>query len=358
MNLLEIEIIKAKNLKEIPKDYSKLRFGKNFTDHMLIMEYKESQGGWGPAKIIPYGNLSLDPAAAVLHYGQEIFEGMKCYGHEDGSLDLFRPDMNFKRMNNSAEKMCMPKLDIDYIINALKELLKLEKAWVPKDKGTALYIRPTMIASQPFLGVHSAEEYLFYIILSPVGAYFKNGFKPVKISVETFHVRACPGGIGDAKTGGNYAASLKASTDAEKKGFSQVLWLDAKEMKYASEIGAMNVAFVINNEVITPELDGAILPGITRNSVIEICKHKSIKITERKISIDEIIQALEDGTLNEIFGMGTAAVIAPIGSIYYQDKEYIINDFKVGSLSQQLFDEITGIQSSLIDDHFGWVDRV
>ncbi len=355
---MKIEIIKATNLKEIPKDYSKLRFGKNFTDHMLIMEYKESQGGWGPAKIIPYGNLSLDPAASVLHYGQEIFEGMKCYTHEDGSLALFRPDMNFKRMNNSADKMCMPNLDIDYTLNALKELLKLEKAWVPNIKGTALYIRPTMIASQPFLGVHSATEYLFYIILSPVGAYFKNGFKPVKISVETKHVRACPGGIGDAKTGGNYAASLKASTVAEEEGFSQVLWLDAIERKYIAEIGAMNVAFVINDEIITPELDGSILPGITRNSVITICKHKKIKITERKISIDEVIQAAKDGSLTEAFGMGTAAVIAPIGSIYYQSEEYLINDFKVGPKTQLLFDEITGIQSGIIKDEFGWIEKV
>ncbi|MHA1718335.1 MAG: branched-chain amino acid aminotransferase [Promethearchaeota archaeon] len=355
---MKIEIIKATNLKKIPKDYSKLRFGKNFTDHMLIMEYKESQGGWGPAKIIPYGNLSLDPAASVLHYGQEIFEGMKCYTHEDGSLALFRPDMNFKRMNNSADKMCMPNLDIDYILNALKELLKLEKAWVPNMKGTALYIRPTMIASQPFLGVHSATEYLFYIILSPVGAYFKNGFKPVKISVETKHVRACPGGIGDAKTGGNYAASLKASTVAEEEGFSQVLWLDAIERKYIAEIGAMNVAFVINDEIITPELDGSILPGITRNSVITICKHKKIKITERKISIDEVIQAAKDGSLTEAFGMGTAAVIAPIGSIYYQSEEYLINDFKVGPKTQLLFDEITGIQSGIIKDEFGWIEKV
>lgn len=353
---MEIKITKSSSLKEIPKDYSQLRFGRNFTDHMLIMHYKDNK--WSPAEIIPYGNLSLDPAASVLHYGQEIFEGMKCYALKDGSLQLFRPDMNFKRMNNSAEKMCMPKIDIEYIIGALKELLKLEKDWVPKAKGTALYIRPTMIASQAFLGVHSAEEYLFYIILSPVGAYFKDGFKPVKILVETHYVRACPGGIGEAKTGGNYAASIKASKEAEDKGFSQVLWIDAVERRYVEEVGAMNIAFVINDEIITPSLSGTILPGITRNSVITICKNEGIKITERRLSIDEIIEAAKNGTLKEAFGMGTAAVIAPVGSFTYKGKEIILNDFKVGPITQRLFDEITGIQAGEIEDKYEWVEKV
>ena len=343
-------------LKDIPADYSTLRFGHKFTDHMLIMPYRDGQ--WQPAEIIPYGPLHLDPAACCLHYGQEIFEGMKCYGLKDGSMQLFRPRENFKRMNNSAKRMCMPEMDVDYVIGALKELLKVERRWVPSKKGTALYIRPTMIADEPFLGVHAANEYLFFIILSPVGAYFKGGFKPVKILVEDKYVRAGPGGVGNAKTAGNYAASLMASEIAEKKGFSQVLWLDGVERRFIAEVGAMNIAFKINDEVITPALDGTILPGITRNSVLTLCKHLNIKMTERNLSIEEVIQAAEDGSLKECFGMGTAAAIAPVGVISYKDQEYIIGNNQVGQLSQQLFDKIVGIQNGLSEDLFGWTEKV
>ncbi|MHA1584308.1 MAG: branched-chain amino acid aminotransferase [Promethearchaeota archaeon] len=352
---MNIKITKNENLKNVPEDYSKLVFGKNFTDYMLLMSYKNEQ--WQPAEIFPFGNLSLSPATSSLHYGQLIFEGMKCYGTEDGSLQMFRPEENIKRMNRSAKRMCMPELDLEYTLGALKELLRLERRWVPKTKGTALYLRPTMMSTEPFLGVHAAKEYLFFVILSPVGSYFKAGFKPVKIMVEDKYIRAAPGGVGEAKTAGNYAASMYAAEKAAEKGFSQVLWLDGRELKYVEEVGAMNMAFVIDGEVVTPDLDGTILPGITRNSVIEVCKHMGIPITERRISITEIIEAAKTGHLEEAFGMGTAAVIAPVGSITYKDEVYTINNFKVGPISQKLFDEITGIQNGTKEDFANWITK-
>jgi branched-chain amino acid aminotransferase len=258
-------------------------------------------------------------------------------------------------MNNSAKRMCMKQLDIDYVLKVLKELLRIEKRWIPTKPGTALYIRPTMVASEPFLGVHAAEEYLFFIILSPVGSYFKEGFKPVKIMVENEYVRACPGGVGNAKTAGNYAASLKAGQIAEEKGYSQVLWLDGVHHKYVEEVGAMNMAFVIDGTIITPELDGAILPGITRDSVIQVCEEYDMDIEVRKISIEEVIEAAKSGILDEAFGMGTAAVIAPVGLIAYNDKEYEINNFKVGPIAKKLFDIITGIQYGRKEDFANWI---
>ena len=356
---MDIKITKVSNsdLKTVPDDYSKLAFGQNFTDHMLLMRYTEEKG-WTQAEICPFGEIKLSPAAAVFHYGQEIFEGMKAYKTPQGKIQLFRPELNFQRMNKSAHRMCMAELDVDDALQALMTLLKVEERWIPSKQGTALYIRPTMIASEPFLGVHAAKEYLFYIILSPVGSYFKNGFKPVKIMVENHYIRAAPGGVGHAKTGGNYAASLMAAGKASKKGFSQVLWLDAKEMKYCGEVGAMNIAFRVGDEILTPELDGTILPGITRRSVLEFCRHKGVKITERTISISEIIEAAKNGTLKEVFGMGTAAVIAPVGSINYNDQEYIVNNFEVGEYSHILFEEITGIQNGTKEDLFGWTTEV
>ncbi len=352
---MDIKITKATKLKDVPEDYSKLSFGKNFTDYMLTMYYKN--GAWQPAEIKPFGDLSLSPAASCLHYGQEIFEGMKAYATEDGKIQMFRPRKNFERMNNSAERMCMKTFDIEYVMDALKELLRLERRWIPKKRGTALYLRPTMVASDPFLGVHPANEYLFFVILSPVGSYFRNGFKPVKIMVESEYVRACPGGVGSAKTAGNYAASLKASQIAEEKGYSQVLWLDGIHHKNIEEVGAMNMAFVINDTVITPKLGGSILPGITRDSVINICPELGIKIEVRDISIDEIVSALENGELSEAFGMGTAAVIAPVGLIEYKGKEYKINGFNVGPISNTLFDAITGIQYGLKEDFANWIEK-
>lgn len=350
---MEIKKTIASNLKTVPNDYSALPFGKNFTDHMFVMKYKD--GRWGSAEIRPYGPLDLDPAASSLHYGQEIFEGLKCYGDENGNLRLFRPEMNIRRMNSSAERMCMAQVDENDVLFALEELLRLEKRWVPKEKGTALYIRPTLIASEPFLGVHPAKEYLFFIILCPVGAYFKNGFNPIQILVEDEYVRAAPGGVGDAKTAGNYAASLKAGEKAEKAGFSQVLWLDAQLRKKITEVGAMNIAFVINDEIITPSLDGTILPGITRDSVLKLAPHLGYKITERDITIDEVLSCIDKGSLKECFGMGTAAVIGPVGSINYLGKDYKINNFEVGPFTQNLYDNLTGIQMGSHEDFAGWM---
>ncbi len=354
---MEIKIIENQNPKQPPKDDSKLGFGNFFSNHMLIMQYDKNKGGWGPAEIKPYGVLGLEPAAACLHYGQIVWEGMKCYHTRDG-LRLFRPKDNFNRLNRSADRMCMPSVDVDYMVDALKEFLKLEKDWVPKLKGTSLYIRPCMIAHETFLGLHKADKYLLFIILSPSGPYFKEGFNPIKIMVEDKYVRAAKGGTGEAKTAGNYAASLKSAVEAKKKGFSQTLWLDSIEMKYVEEVGAMNIAFVINDEVITPELDGTILHGITRNSVLEICGKLGIKASERRISIDEVIERIENKSLTETFGMGTAAIIAPVGSISYRDQEHIINDFKVGPNAKRIYDELIGIQYGDIEDTFNWIDKI
>jgi branched-chain amino acid aminotransferase len=355
---MDIKITKASQLKDRPQDDSALGFGKIFTDHMLIMKYNKKSGGWGQIEIKPYGDLSLDPAACGLHYGQLIFEGLKCFRIEDDSIQLFRARRNFERMNRSATRMCMPPVNIDDVMKGLKELLKLDKAWVPKTKGTSLYVRPTMVATEPFLGVHPADELIFYIILCPVGAYYASGFAPVKIMVEDKYVRSTVGGVGDAKTAGNYAASLKSAEEAAEKGFTQVLWLDAQERKYVEEVGTMNMMFKINGEVITPPLTGSILPGVTRDSIINILKDLDIKVTERRITIDEVVSAAKDGTLEESFGTGTAAVITPVGSITYKGETYKVNDFKLGPLAEKLFNTLTAIQYGESDDKFGWIEKV
>ena len=354
---MEIKLTKNQNPRQPPEDDSKLGFGNVFSNHMLIMEYDKNKGGWDPAEIKPYGQLCLEPAAACLHYGQIVWEGMKCYRAKDG-LRLFRPKDNFKRLNRSADRMCMPSVDVEYMVGALKEFLRVEKEWVPKLKGTSLYIRPCMVAHETFLGLHKADKYLLFIILSPSGPYFKEGFNPIKIMVEDKYVRAAMGGTGEAKTAGNYAASLKSAVEAKEKGFSQTLWLDSIEMKYIEEVGAMNIAFVIDNEVITPELDGTILHGITRKSVLEICKKLGIKASERRISINEVIERIENKSLTEAFGMGTAAIIAPVGSISYKDQDHIINEFKVGPIAQQIYDELVGIQYGDKEDSFNWIEKV
>jgi branched-chain amino acid aminotransferase len=359
--MLDIKITKATHLKEKPKDESKLGFGKIFTDHMFTMKYDKKKGGWYEAAIIPYSNIELDPAACGLHYGQLIFEGLKCYNGKKG-LNLFRPMKNLERMDNSAKRMCMAPLDKEIILKGMKELIKLDREWVPKSPGTSLYIRPTMIATEPFLGVHPSEQYLFYIILCPVGAYYASGFAPIKIMVEDKYVRAAPGGVGDAKVAGNYAASLKSAEEAQAKGFTQVLWLDARERKYIEEVGTMNMMFVFKNgneiEVVTSPLTGSILPGVTRDSVLQLLKHWGYKATERMISIDEVIEKSKNGELVEAFGTGTAAVITPVGSLTYKDKDYVINDFKIGSLTQKLYDELTAIQYCQKDDPLGWIEMI
>jgi len=334
-------------------DVSTLGFGKHFTDHMLIMDF--INGKWQEPEIIPYGPFSLDPSTCVLHYGQGIFEGLKAYKNEKGQVTMFRPRDNFVRMNKGASRMCMPNFDIDLVMASLKQLIKIDEAWIPTAPGTSLYIRPTLIAKDEMLGVHPSHDYRFFIILSPVGAYYSTGLKPTKILVEEEYVRAPLGGTGEVKCMGNYAASLLAGDLARSKGFEQVLWLDAKEKKFAEEVGAMNIFFVIDGVVKTPALVGSILAGITRDSVIKLLKDEGIPVEETRISVDELFEAYKNGTLNEVFGSGTAAVISPVGVLGMHGKEYIINNFEMGSITSLLYDRITGIQCGRENDKFDWV---
>ncbi len=344
------------NLKPLP-DEKNLGFGIHFTDHMFKMNYLDDKG-WHSPEIVPYSDFSLDPAAVVLHYGQAIFEGLKAYKGKDKRIRLFRPWENAKRLNRSAWRMCMPQMDEALFIKAIKELVKIEKRWIPSQKGTSLYIRPFIIASEPFLGVRPAKEYIFSIILTPVGAYYAEGFNPVKIFVTDKFVRAAKGGVGEAKTAGNYAASLMASEEAKKLGFTQVLWLDAAERKYVEEVGTMNIFFLIDDRLVTPALSGSILPGITRDSVLTLARDWGIKAEERPISIDEVLESAESGRLKECFGTGTAAVISPVGSLYYKGKSVEVNGGQTGQLAQKLFDEITAIQYGEKEDKFGWIEFV
>ncbi len=352
--MLDIRYELTSSPKAKPTDESKLGFGHVFTDHMFMMNYTTGKG-WHDARIVPYGEISLSPAAMCLHYGQEVFEGMNAYRTADDKIQLFRPLENFKRLNSSNERLVIPQLDEEMALEALMALLKVEKDWVPHRDGTSLYIRPFIFAVDPFLGVRPGDEYLFMIILSPSGAYYATGLNPVSIYVESKYVRAVRGGMGYTKTGGNYAASLKGQDEAHKQNYSQVLWLDGVEQKYIEEVGAMNIFFVIDNEVVTPALQGSILPGITRKSVIELCKAKGYKVSERRISIEEVAKAYDEGKLNEVFGTGTAAVISPVGHLKWGDKIMEINDNKIGTISQMLYDTLTGIQWGKLPDEFGWI---
>ncbi|MBY0221011.1 branched-chain amino acid aminotransferase [Sporosarcina aquimarina] len=334
-----------------------LAFGTVFTDHMFVMDYTEGTG-WHDARIVPYEPFMLDPAAIVLHYGQTVFEGLKAYVTDDKEVVLFRPDENMKRLNRSNERLCMPNFDEELVLDALKELVSLDKEWIPDREGTSLYIRPFIFATQPYLGVAPSKTYRLMIILSPVGAYYKEGMNPVKIAVESEFVRAAVGGTGSAKTAGNYAGAMKAQEVAEAAGYSQVLWLDAKEHKYIEEVGAMNVFFKINGEVITPSLNGSILEGITRKSVIELLQSWGFPVTERKVSIQEIFDANAAGTLEEAFGTGTAAVISPMGELSWGGEKCEINGNQIGELSLKLYETITGIQTGRVEDPFNWVVKV
>jgi branched-chain amino acid aminotransferase len=354
MNIVK-NLVQASNLKSKPEDVLKVPFGTVFTDHMFSMKYQN--GKWQNPSIHPYGDLSISPAAICLHYGQGIFEGMKAYRRGDRTL-LFRPDRNFTRLNESAIRMVMPEVDTKFVLDALKQLLMTERDWIPEAKGSSLYIRPTMIGTQPKLGVKPSNEYLFYIILSPVGPYFKEGFSPVKIYLSTEHVRAVRGGVGAAKTMGNYAASLLAGTKATEVGYSQVLWMDALERKYLEEVGTMNIFVKFDDELVTPPLTGSILSGITRDSVLTLTRDMGLNVNERQISIDEVIEGISSGKLIEMFGCGTAAIIAPVGSLWYKEKSYTISDGNTGPLTQHLFDELTGIQSGEREDPYGWVIEV
>ncbi|MFA5182637.1 MAG: branched-chain amino acid aminotransferase [Syntrophales bacterium] len=352
---MEIRIVPVDPGKRKPKptDESKLGFGKILTDHMFTMSYHADKGWYDPA-VRPYESLPLDPAAMCLHYGQLIFEGMKAYRGKGGAINLFRPMENIKRMNESAKRLCMPTLDPDIYLEALKKLVLLEQDWIPRSSGASLYIRPTMIATEAALGVHPANAYLFYIIVGPVGAYYPEGFSPTKIFVVEEYVRSAPGGIGYCKAAGNYAASLMASAMAVEKGYTQVLWLDAVTRKYVEEVGTSNIFFVIGDELITPPLAGTILPGVTRDSVLQIARSWGLKVSERPLSMDEILAACSKGIMKEAFASGTAAIVSPIGQICYKDREYPINEGKTGILTEKLYREILEIQYGEKDDPFGW----
>ena len=354
---MKIDVTLTKNPKEKPADESKLSFGKLFTDHRFIMDYDEGEG-WHSPRIVPYGPIEIEPSAMCLHYGQEVFEGLKAYHTSDGRKLLFRPDRNMARMNISNERLCIPKIDEKFGVEAIKKLVEVDKDWIPTAKGTSLYIRPFIFAVDPMIGVHPAKHLKFIIILSPVGAYYPKGIDPVDIYVETNYVRTVRGGMGFAKTAGNYAASLKAQDEAEKKDFTQVLWLDGVERKYIEEVGTMNVFFIINGKVVTPSLDGATLAGITRMSSMELLKKWGYDVEERKISIDEVAEAAAAGHLDEAFGTGTAAVISPIGKLCWQDKDIVINGGKIGSTTQRLYDTLTGIQSGVLKDDMGWTVEI
>ncbi len=352
----EIKITRAATLKEKP-DPSTLVFGTAMTDHMFIVDYDEGQG-WHDPRIVPYGPLPLDPASKVLHYGEEIFEGLKAYRTADGSIQLFRPDCNIQRMNDSADRLCMPQIPYELALAGIKELVKVEQDWVPTEKDTSLYIRPFMIGLDPALGVHSSHHVQFIVIVCPVGAYYPEGLNPVKIYIEDEDVRAVKGGTGMAKTGGNYAASLRAGSRAEKRGYSQVLWLDGVHRKYIEEVGAMNVMFKVNGKVLTPDLNGSVLPGITRRSCIQLLRDWGYEVEERRISAEELFQAAKAGTLEEAWGTGTAAVISPIGELAEGDEKVTINAGQIGPVTQRLYDELTGIQWGRIADTHGWTMKI
>lgn len=350
---MEISVTKANRLKEKP-DASKLGFGTIFTDHMFNMDYSV-EAGWFNPRVEPYAAIQMDPATMVLHYGQAVFEGLKAYRTASGAIQLFRPADNFKRLNRSNHLLCIPEFDETLALEGLKELIRVEQDWVPGAPGTSLYIRPTIVAMDPFLGVRASHTYRFFIILCPVGAYYAAGFNPVKIWVTRNHVRAVRGGVGEAKTLGNYAASLYAADVAHKHGYTQVLWLDGVEQKYIEEVGAMNIFFMIDDELITPALNGSILPGITRYSVLALARSWGIKTTERRISIDELMDAHSSGKLQEIFGSGTAAVISPVGELKYGDTVISITDGKVGPMANRLYQAITDIQYGKAPDPMGWI---
>ena len=348
----QIQINKAAALKPLP-DPAKLVFGKVFTDHMFLMNYDAGKG-WHSPRIEPYAALSLEPSCMVFHYAQEVFEGMKAYRDPEGGVRLFRPMDNVQRLNQSCERLCIPQLPEDLALEGIKTLVRMEERWVPSAEGTSLYVRPFVIATDASLGVHASHSYLFCVICCPVGAYYKEGLQPVNIYVEDEDVRAVRGGTGFTKCGGNYAASIRAGERAEEKGFSQVLWLDGVERKYIEEVGAMNVLFKIDGKVVTPKLNGSILPGITRRSCLDLLRDWGYVVEERLVTAQELFEAAEAGKLEEAWGSGTAAVISPIGVLAWEDRRVTINGGRIGDLSQKLYDTLTGIQWGREADPYGW----
>ena len=348
----KIPVTLTTNYKEKPTGPN-IPFGVITTDHMFLMNYT-TEKGWHDGRIVPYAPFQIDPACMVLHYAQEIFEGMKAYRDDQGHIRLFRPEENFKRMNNSADRMSIPRIDVDYCVEAVKQLVALEKDWVPTAPNTSLYIRPFIFATDNHVGVHASHTYQFCILLSPVGPYYATGLAPVSIMIEEEDVRAVRGGTGFTKCGGNYVASLRAGERAEQKGYSQVLWLDGVEQKYIEEVGSMNVLFKIGGKIVTPALNGSILPGITRKSCLQLLKDMGLEVEERKISVDELIAAAKDGSLEEAFGSGTAAVVSPIGQLSYGEETFSVTGGEIGPVAQKLYDTLTGIQWGRVEDPYGW----
>ncbi|KRN51340.1 branched-chain amino acid aminotransferase [Kandleria vitulina DSM 20405] len=350
---MEIRFEKAKTLKEKP-DQSALGFGKYYTDHMLIVDWDKDQGGWHDARIVPYGPLQLEPSTMVLHYAQETFEGLKAYRNPKGEVQLFRPEMNAKRMQESNKRLCMPYLEVEDFIQCVETLVKTEQDWIPTAPETSLYIRPFMFATEPGVGVHPATSYKFIIILTPVGNYYPEGVAPVKIWIEDEYVRAVKGGTGFTKCGGNYAGSLKAQEKAEAHGYTQVLWLDGNEKKYVEEVGSMNIMFLINDTVVTAPTEGTVLPGVTRDSMLTLLRDWGYKVEERHLDVEDLMEAARTGALKEAWGTGTAAVISPVGQLCYKGEECKINNFETGELTQKLYDTLTGIQWGKLEDKFNW----
>lgn len=353
---MDIRFEKRQTLKEKP-DETNLGFGKYMTDYMFICDWSKGQG-WHDARIVPEGPIEMDPACMVLHYAQETFEGLKAYRTEEGKIQLFRPNMNAKRMIRSNERLCMPGFPEEDFVEAIKALVEVEKDWVPSEPNTSLYIRPYMFATEAALGVHMASSYKFMIICSPVGAYYASGLDPVKIMVEDEYVRAVSGGTGFTKCGGNYAGSIAGQMKAEKLGYEQVLWLDGNERKYVEEVGSMNIMFKIDGEIWTAPIEGTVLPGVTRDSMLHILRDWGYTVREERLSIDDLMKAGHDGKLEEVFGTGTAAVISPVGELRYKDDVVVINQNKTGELTQKLYDTLTGIQWGKIEDKYGWTVQV
>ena len=347
----------AEKMKAKGNDESQLGFGRHFTDRMLVVDWQAGKG-WCAARIQPYAPFSLDPACMVFHYAQEIFEGLKAYMWADGRVAMFRPEMNARRFNQSAERLCMPAIPEELFLTGIEQLVNLERDWIPRASGTSLYIRPAMIAVEPALGVRPSNHYSFYVILSPVGAYYAAGFSPVSIMVEDHYVRAVPGGTGEAKTGSNYASSLKAGLEAKKKGFDQVLWLDGREQRYIDEVGAMNMFFVYGRKIVTAPLTGSILPGVTRDSVLKLAPTLGYEVEERLIDVNDLMADIKAGKVTEAFGSGTAAVITPVCKLSYKNETLELSGGKVGEITQQLYDTLTGIQTGKREDTFGWVKFV
>ncbi|MGP4041208.1 branched-chain amino acid aminotransferase [Gracilibacillus sp. D59] len=356
MSEYTITYIKNENPKEKPKS-DELSFGKYFSDHMFIQDFNPERG-WHNPRIVPYQPLVLDPAAIVFHYGQTVFEGLKAYRTKRDKIQLFRPDKNMERLNRSNDRMCIPKIDEECAIDAIKHLVHIDQDWVPDAPGTSLYIRPFIISTEPYLGVSPSATYQFIVILSPVGAYYEEGINPVKIAVENQYVRTVKGGTGEAKTAGNYASSLKAQEQVADQGYAQVLWLDGVEKKYIEEVGSMNVFFKIKGEIVTPALNGSILEGVTRNSVIQLLKHWDIPVIERRITMEELYEHHQKGELEEAFGSGTAAVISPVGELAWEGKKMEINNGKTGEIAKRLYDTLTGIQYGTEIDPFNWIVKV